>query len=147
MSRKDQVRDLYRRFCEGPNAVARMLTIYVQEASDGYGTNSMKPISHFHKNIDDRIAAAHRMCRETEIFGEVLCDSMADDMLEKYLAFPDGISVVLNGVVVHEGGPPDEFDIYYNVGSVIEWFEKNYPSSLISKDQEPERISQSVCAT
>jgi hypothetical protein len=103
----------------------------------------MKPISYFHKTIEDRKAAAHRMCREIEVFGEVLCDSMADGMLEEYLAFPDGILVVLNGIVVHDGGPPDEFGIHYNVSSVIEWFEKNYGTNGISKSKE----SENACST
>jgi hypothetical protein len=86
----------------------------------------MKPVAHLHKTIADRRAAAKRLIAETETFGEVICDSMRDDALERYFAFPDGISVVLDGVLVHDGGPVDEWGIKYNVESVTKWLEERY---------------------
>ena len=53
-------------------------------ASDGQGVlNSSKPIAHFHRSTADRVAAANLFVKEVNFFGEVVCDSMANEVFER----------------------------------------------------------------
>lgn len=106
MSELKAIHDIHRRFCSGPKPFARILTIYIEESSDGQGAlNSVKPVKNHHRNIEERVAAANRMIRETGwTAGEVICDSMKNEALERYEAFPERLLIIQDGIVVHEGG-------------------------------------------
>jgi hypothetical protein len=132
------------KYCSGMNPVCKMLTIYIQEASDGCGINKIKPVEQFHGTITDRIAAAKRYIQEAhEDRGEVVCDSMDNGVLEQYHSFPDRIVVISKGVVVHDGSPGDDFGIFYNVESVHAWLEKTYPNYVFT-DKNKEKVKEKV---
>ncbi len=60
--------------------------------------------------------------------GEIMCDSMSNHALERYIAYPDRLVVIQKGVIVHDGGPKELF--FYNVDSIIDWFRKRFPSEV-----------------
>ncbi len=110
--------------------------------------NSSKPIAHFHRSAADRVAAANLFVKEVNFFGEVVCDTMANDVFERYDSHPERICIIVNGRVVHEGGKGPM--VYYDIESVITWLKERdvraeAPSSLSSeKDQETE---EAECST
>jgi hypothetical protein len=75
------------------------------------------------KRLDDRISAAKRFVRELDYPIEVVCDSMVDEVVNKYEAFPERLYIIENGVVVFKGGrgPHD-----YNPKDVLEWLQRRY---------------------
>ena len=97
-------------------------------ASHGCGINSMKPIKGFHNSIEQRLQAARRFEEEAHLCGELMCDSMSNHALERYIAYPDRLVVIEKGVIVHNGGPRELF--FYNVDSIIDWFRQRYPNEI-----------------
>ena len=79
----------------------------------------MKPIKNCHTTLDDRISAAKRFISELHYRGEVVCDTMANEVLLRYETFPERILVIHNGIIIHEGayegGKPDEHYKYNNI--------------------------------
>ncbi len=100
---------------------------WISTASDGCGINSMKPVRDFHDSMQSRLQAANRYVEEAHACGTVLCDSINNQALELYQAFPDRLVVIKNGVIVHDGGPSQT--LFYNVDSVINWLLECYPEA------------------
>jgi len=110
---------LYSNYCIGDNAVARMLTIYIEEAhaSDEWRLPESKvevedrtAIS-VHKSIEDRIAAASLFVAKRKFPKDdkgmdmwLVCDSMEGQVNDRYDAWPERLYVILDGVVVYKGG-------------------------------------------
>lgn len=115
MSELTAIHEIYRRFCSGNKPFAKMVTIYIEESSDGYGWNHVKPIRDHHRNIEERVTAANRLINETGWkAGEIICDSMKNQALERYEAFPERLLIVQDGIVVHDGGKGPIFGVRYN---------------------------------
>lgn len=130
MAKLKLIDEMYLQFCHHSDykpAVAKLLTIYIQEASNGCGINSVKPVTDFHRTIADRIAAAKRYRAEATSSGDIVCDAFENGTLSTYQAFPDRMLIIMNGAVVHIGGPPDVFGLHYNVDSVFDWLNERYP--------------------
>jgi hypothetical protein len=92
----------------------------------------MKPVTDFHWKIADRIFAAERFRTETKIGGDIVCDTMDNGVLSTFQAFPDRVLVVMNGALVHVGGPPDVFGLHYNVDNVLAWLHERYPGRRLA---------------
>jgi hypothetical protein len=97
-----------------------ILSVFPFTASSGDGplTNS-KPIAHFHRSMADRIAAAKRFIEDCQFCGEVVCDTMANEVVHRYDAHPERILVIEKGMVVHKGGKGPI--IFYDIEDIIEW--------------------------
>jgi hypothetical protein len=109
MNELNSIHEIYHRYCSASSQAppfARMLTIYIQESSDGSAAfNTTKPVKGFHKTIHDRVNAATKFIKETEwTAGEIVCDSMTNEALERYEAHPERLLIVQNGRIVHDGG-------------------------------------------
>lgn len=76
------------------------------EAIDGKGfCNKTKPIKDHHRTLEDRLLAANRFVKETGFHaGDVVIDSMKDEMCYSYDAHPERLLVIQDGRVVHDGG-------------------------------------------
>ena len=119
-------------YCSGKEAVARMLTIYIEEAhaADEWrlpnsavetemATNIM-----VHKSISDRLAAAklfQQKCNVSQL--EIVCDSMEGNIVDQYGAWPERLYIIDQGIVVYQGGL-GPFD--YRLWEVQDWLAKRY---------------------
>jgi hypothetical protein len=104
MAKLSEMSYLYKTFCSGPNPLAKFLTIYIEESSTGKGINAAKPIGDHHKTIEDRLYAANRFVKELNFPGEVVCDTMSNEILKRYDAHPERICIIQQGRLVHIGG-------------------------------------------
>lgn len=131
MEKLDEIHEIYRDYCSGSQPLARFLMIYIEESSDGKGSlNSAKPISDFHYNLSDRLAAANRFVEETGwTAGEVVCDTMKNEALYYYDAHPERIIIIQDGIVVHDGGKGPVAMVHYDLEGI---FSLLFPSSNLT---------------
>ena len=66
--------------------------------------------------------AANRFVKEVKFPGEVICDSMKNEALDRYNAHPERICIVQNGLLVHTGGKGPL--VFYDIDGVIDWLNK-----------------------
>lgn len=113
-------------------AVARMLTIYIEEAHaadewklpESLVETEMGVSVPVHQSIADRIAAAKLFRAQRNVPSlEIVCDSMRGDMVSRYGAWPERLYVIVDGVVVYQGGL-GPFD--YKLWEVQEWLAERY---------------------
>ena len=50
-----------------------------------------------------------------------MCDTMSDDVLHKYDAYPERIVVIQNGIVLHDGGEMDIYGMQFDISGVLSW--------------------------
>lgn len=121
-------------YCEDGkySAVAQFLTVYLEEAhakDEWYLPDS--PDAHEggrtcvlnHKTIQDRIDAAIAFKKNFSYKSEVVCDSFDEHMNHRFDAWPEKLYIILNGVVVYEGGN-GPFD--YKLCEVQDWLIARY---------------------
>lgn len=123
--------DIYDHYCcpisKKFPAVARFLTIYIEEAhaynewwlpeSPGAQPGGCSYIAN-HENISDRINAAKRFRTDFNFPGEIVCDSFEDQVNERFGAWPERLYIIENGIVVYQGGM-GPFD--YKLAEVKDW--------------------------
>jgi hypothetical protein len=124
--------NIHSNYCSGSNAVARMLTIYIEEAhavdewilpeSEVIQTGEADGLV-VHRNIKERISAAKRLVKNRHLNCEVVCDSMSGDIVDSYGAWPERLYIIVNGVIVYQGGF-GPFD--YKLGEVQDWLSERY---------------------
>lgn len=112
--------DIINNMCSEKDPVARFLTIYQQESSNGYHINSFKPVRSFHKTISDRIAAAKKFITELDFRGEVVCDSIANEVMNRYESYPERILILHQGIVAHIS-KPDPYGKAADIQGVMSW--------------------------
>ena len=117
MAKLNEMHELYEMYCSGSQPLAKILTIYIEEASDGQSVlNNYKPVSNYHAKLSDRLEAANRFVNETGwSAGEVVCDSMANEVVTRYEAHPERILIVQDGRIVHDGGKGPIVMVHYNI--------------------------------
>jgi len=110
---------LHEQYCSGADAVARFVTVYIEEAHardewwlpDSPEAADRRSIA-AHRTIDDRLAAAQRFRNHAEASfpalggpdAPLLCDSMAGHVVDRYGAYPERLFVLLDGRVAYVGG-------------------------------------------
>jgi len=117
---------IYRRFCSGPNPVGRFLTIYIEEAhaiDAWYLPKGGYPDIRQHVTLDDRIAAANLFVKNLDFPIETVVDCIRNETNFHYRAVPERLYIVMNGVVVYQGG---KGPFTYRLDEVLAWFEKRY---------------------
>jgi hypothetical protein len=122
MSGQATIADLYERF---KGSVA-FLTIYIEEAHpldewflpEAVGDNTKRIIAEQHKSIASRIDAAKTYIEESNNPMEVVCDSLRNDGVIKFDAWPDRIYIIEDGVIVYQGAP-GPFGFYLD--EVTQW--------------------------
>jgi thyroxine 5-deiodinase len=85
---------------------ATFLTIYTQEAHPTEGGDYLDyflPVSK-HMSLQQRLDAAGELVQLEELPGPLLVDNMQDEASKSYGSFPDRLYVILDGVVVFQGG-------------------------------------------
>lgn len=122
----DKLLAVYNKYCKGPNNVARMLTIYIEEAHatdewffpDAVDVKSGGAVIAVHKNLSDRIQAAKTFVQNKEFPVEIVVDSMKSEVIDRYFAWPERLYIIMDGVVVYKGGmgPND-----YLIEEVDDW--------------------------
>jgi hypothetical protein len=85
------------------------------------------------KTIEDRLNAANRFVKEVPFHGEVVCDSMANEVLTRYNAHPERICIVQNGTLVHVGGKGPL--VFYDIEGVIAWLDRNFGYDPSASDE------------
>lgn len=78
------------------------------------------------------MAAANRFVNEMKFEGEVLCDSMANDVLLRYNSHPERICICLNGNLVHIGGKGPL--VFYDIEGVISWLDNRFGYDPMAPD-------------
>eukprot|EP01034_Spumella_vulgaris_P022839 gene22839-29013_t len=112
-----------------------MLTIYIEEASDGKGVlNSSKPIGDFHRSLADRVSAANRFVDEKDFKCEVVCDTMKNEVQERYNSHPERICIIQHGRIVHAGGAGPF--VLYDIEGVIEWLKERDHREKSGEEQQ-----------
>lgn len=123
--------DIFHTFCDGPNAKAKFLTVYIAEAhaKDEWWLSTAPKASegesaciNRHKVIADRIAAAKRFVKEFNFPIELVCDSMLGSAQDFFQAWPERLYIIREGVIVYQGGL-GPFD--YRLAEVKDWLTKN----------------------
>ncbi len=71
--------------------------------------------------MEDRLHAANRFVTEVQFKGEVVCDTMRNEVLTRYNAHPERICIVQNGLLVHVGGAGPL--VFYDIEGVIDWLD------------------------
>ena len=120
-------------YCTGKDAPARMLTCYIEEAHakdewyffESEVTTTFKTEIYVHRNIEERIAAAKLFAERTSAKQglQIVCDSMAGHLVQRYGAWPERLYIVIDGVVVYKGGM-GPFD--YRLYEVRQWLEDRF---------------------
>jgi hypothetical protein len=111
------------KYCQ-TNQVAQLLTVYIEEAHaidewdlpDSKGSHSVR--IHQHRSINDRLKAASNFISDMEFRGEVVCDSIDNQALTYYDAYPERLYIVVDEIIVYKGGygPND-----YVLDEIITW--------------------------
>jgi hypothetical protein len=102
--------------------------------------NSDKPIAGHHKTLSDRVTAANRLIKELAFPGEVLCDTMSNEVMNRYDAHPERLCIVQDGVVVHYGGNPYKL-VRSDIESIIGWLAERDTRNAVDENaskEEPE---------
>ena len=137
--------EIYNTFCLGPHKVARLLTIYIEEAhaSDEWflpesrDVKAGNAIIAAHQSLKERLAAANSFILDKKYPIECVVDSMADHIVDRYNAWPERLYIVLDGVIVYKGGmgPND-----YKLNEVHDWLEARYGSNGSPQSKEEEEL-------
>ncbi len=127
--------EIYTNYCcddQPMPAVARFLTVYLEEAhakDEWYLPDSPdaqeggRTCVLNHRTIEDRIVAAKAFTANYSYQSEVVCDSFEEQMSERFDAWPEKLYIILDGVVVYEGGN-GPFD--YKLCEVQDWLIERY---------------------
>ncbi len=126
------VNELFSKYCVGGDkAVARLLHIYIEEAhavdewilpeSVVMKSGEVADIK-AHVTLADRTAAARLLVKNRSVLGEMMCDSMEDNVSDRYGAWPERLYILIDGVIVYQGGI-GPFD--YKLAEVQTWLETN----------------------
>lgn len=105
------MKSLHADYCSGDKAVAKFLTIYLDEAhaedewrlpesevevKDGVSVK-------VHRSIQERLDAAKLLVKNRQLNAlELVCDSMQGDVTSNYDAWPERLYIILDGVVVYK---------------------------------------------
>ena len=113
-------------------AVARFLTIYIEEAhaydewwlpeSPGACVGGKAYIAN-HRNLEDRLTAARKFVQDTRLTSDVVCDSFDDQVNDRFGAWPERLYIIQDGVVVYKGGM-GPFD--YKLAEVKDWLAERF---------------------
>jgi len=118
--------------CNGVPAVARFLTIYIEEAharDEWWLPESPeafvggKACIWNHKTVEERIATARKFQQDFNFPCELVCDSFDEDVNDKYGAWPERLYIIQDGVVVYQGGH-GPFD--YKLAEVKDWLTERF---------------------
>lgn len=134
--------DIFNHYCSGNGAVARFLTIYVEEAHardewwlEHSPEASGKRCVYTHQTLNDRLAAARRFKEDNNFPIELVCDTMAGNVVDSYDAWPERLYIIVDGVVVYAGG---KGPFGYKLPEVKQWLADKFGmrGSLILKTGE-----------
>jgi hypothetical protein len=123
---------LIKRFCTEKTAIAKWLTIYIEEAhpADEWRLPDSRvekeleehgdgPIS-MHADMDERLEAARLFVERKHLLSDIFVDTMQGQVLDHYQAWPERLYIIVDGVVVYKGGVgPFHFDLT----EVEEWLQ------------------------
>lgn len=120
-------------YCTGKQAVAKLLTIYIEEAHavDEWLLPESEPVKtgeviniKVHKNINERLNAAKLLIKNRNLLSETVCDATCSgNFNDVYDAWPERLYVIVDGIIVYQGGY-GPFD--YKLHEVQEWLSERY---------------------
>ena len=122
--------DIYNNYCHGESQVAKMITIYIEEAHAvdmWYLPESPDATTdaaiYSHRVIQDRMRAANRFIQNKSFPIEMVLDTMNGDVVDCYDAWPERLYIIVDGVVVYKGenGP-----FGYRLDEVKDWLAERY---------------------
>lgn len=102
MAHLAQIKLISARFAD----TATFLTVYTQEAHPTEGGDYIDyflPINE-HRSMTDRLEAAAELAKLEDLPGPLLVDNMRNEASRWYGSFPDRIYIVLDGIIVYQGG-------------------------------------------
>lgn len=99
--------------------------IYIEEAhaSDGWKFRNNYDIN-VHKSLEDRLNAANKL-RELKPGCPIVSDTIENDANKAYGGLYERLYIILDGVVVYEGG---RGPMFYKVEEVEDWLNKHFKS-------------------
>ena len=127
--------DIFDNYCKENNnlpAVARFLTIYIEEAHardewwlpEAPGAHEGgKGCIRNHRTIEERIQAAKKFITDLNFPCEMVCDSFDEDINDKFGAWPERLYIIVDGVIVYQGGN-GPFD--YKLAEISDWLAEKY---------------------
>lgn len=127
--------EIYNNYCIANNnlpAVARFLTIYIEEAHarDEWwlpeapdAQDGGKGCILNHRNMAERLAVAQKFVDDKSFPCELVCDSFEEHVNDRYGAWPERLYIVVRGVVVYQGGL-GPFD--YKLAEVQDWLAEHF---------------------
>jgi hypothetical protein len=80
------------------------------------------------------------LIKELAFPGEVLCDTMSNEVMNRYDAHPERLCIVQDGVVVHYGGNPYKL-VRSDIDSIIGWLAERDTRKAVDENaskEEPE---------
>lgn len=126
----DDVTDIFTHYCTGSDAVARILTIYIEEAHardewflpESPGAKK-EALIYVHRNLSERLEAANRFSANKNFQIDLVVDSMEGNVVDRYDAWPERLYIIVDGVVVYKGG---NGPFGYRLDEVKSWLAKRY---------------------
>lgn len=123
--------ELFENYCHGPSAVARLLTIYIDEAHpqnewffpQAPDVLTGEAIIPSHQTIEDRLAAAKKFAAVKQFKMDLVADSMEGHIVDRYLAWPERLYIIVDGVIVYMGG---NGPFGYRLDEVQRWLAERY---------------------
>ena len=118
---------------EGKDAVAKFLTIYIEEAhaTDEWILPESEPITtgeaafiKVHQSQEERITAAKALIKNRNLLSETVCDFFGPgNFNDVYDSWPERLFIIVDGVIVYMGGyGPFDYKLY----EVQEWLAAKY---------------------
>lgn len=125
------MQDIYDNYCSSNGkfpAVAHFLTVYITEAharDEWWLPESFPGKENImnHRNMEDRLATAKKFVKDLNFQSELVCDSFADELNERYEGWPERLYIIQDGVIVYKGGA-GPFD--YKLAEVKDWLIEKY---------------------
>jgi thyroxine 5-deiodinase len=113
-------------------AVARFLTIYIEEAHahDEWWVPHAKACIRNHRCIEERQAAGKRFVEDFKFPIELVCDSFDNQVEERFDAYPERLYIIEQGNVVYQGEPGP---MGYHLSEVKEWLAKRFGERTMAK--------------
>ncbi len=103
--------DIYSNYCSGDSAVAVFLTVYIEEAhstdewyfphAEGAQLGGYAHIRQ-HTCIEERIQAARAFASSLSFQGPVMCDSMKNEVSDRFDSFPERLYIIQDGFIVYQ---------------------------------------------
>ena len=112
--------------------IADFVIIYIEEAHPKEGFHiKMNYVIGTHQCLEERFAAAEKLQDISKPNCQILVDSMSNEAMYQYQAFPERLYIINDGQLGYAGGVGP---MWYNLDEVRDWLN-------VFKDQEAKKLN------